>query len=845
MSARACAVALCLTLPCATWAWQGWCRSTVPGGREALGELSSSPLLRESICAMKKDEEVWPSCQAGRRAAQGAQLGEHARISAEAMALAQIPSHLRQPVDLVYYTTGQKLPDISSLPSLQPAAAGSMRERQLRRVYLAEFSELPDVSHSVSDYVLGNERCAVPNLRSDTPERIDSCHQFEGHMGTLNASHWPPLSKAYYRHYHELALAVARRCAQVKDGLKQVTSHTLSSVSDSIIQECEREALALEAFASHFLQDAWSTGHMWNRWGFLVPPESDQDYMAGFYATAMTGIIHGTRSVTDKHDQACMPGPFDRSSGEPIIRYRHGSDPTLHAGGGDLYLESCTALYPEWSVKIMEQLGHDQRAGMLACAALGFREVYLAGPKLGGDVLPPVTTGYGFPGGMPAAATDDVCWNMRLTNLSMRLSLGTRHTVIDVTAFDLADPQWFAGLRPRLLVSRINSTGREALETNLSDYQQGLLAEGFRMAAVKLATRVILAARDAPSETTVATDDPELESFNFVPRSTRWLSDVEQGRIPLMDEKNRDRWKDEPTGLPCSFDHDCHSGHYCDKTLVTLEAGRLVPTPSCVPTAGAVLRAFRSGEAPYWCKADDGNQLARAVAACKQHGGGACSACQEMLEPHLRNACGPDDFKATPMSGQHSLCDLMGVPAQPVYAPYVPGDPASLSRVSLGLCTGAFGATPLTTPVRDGTLSNTAPPPTADDPHGGVVSRTSSVCGGKPQAQWWRFRHEPLTAPHEHVYAVRVQPDSSRLKPRASDVAFEMFRGPGCAETDRIFAPQQLQDSDGDGVLDTILMTETVPAGGAQEICLRVRGATPETYWVRFKFAINPIFLSQ
>ena len=32
-------------------------------------------------------------------------------------------------------------------------------------------------------------------------------------------------------------------------------------------RQCETEALAIEAYAQHYMQDSFSSGHMWERWG--------------------------------------------------------------------------------------------------------------------------------------------------------------------------------------------------------------------------------------------------------------------------------------------------------------------------------------------------------------------------------------------------------------------------------------------------------------------------------------------------------------------------------------------------------------------------------------------------
>jgi hypothetical protein len=81
------------------------CRSSFPGGSIG-GDLATSPILAESVCAMDQREGVYTSCFAGRVAARGKQLGEHAQIAAEAMAIARLPPTLTGPVEVNVYTDG-------------------------------------------------------------------------------------------------------------------------------------------------------------------------------------------------------------------------------------------------------------------------------------------------------------------------------------------------------------------------------------------------------------------------------------------------------------------------------------------------------------------------------------------------------------------------------------------------------------------------------------------------------------------------------------------------------------------------------------------------------------------
>jgi hypothetical protein len=213
--------------------------------------------------------------------------------------------------------------------------------------------------------------------------------------------------------------------------------------------------------------------------------------------------------------------------------------------------------------------------------------------------------------------------------------------------------------------------------------------------------------------------------------------------------------------------------------------------------------------------------------------GDACSACADMLEPHLRDACGPEEVSATqPLSSQHSLCDWLGVTSTPVYAPFADGDDTARSRTALDMCMGKYGPTPITLGIRQPN-STPLPPISAEDPHSHIAT-TTTVCG-RPQAFWKRFRHQPSPSGHSHMYAVRVYGLDRNRNPTADDITLEMFRGPGCTEQDRVpIVPQRL--SSNGGAADTLYFFENVPANSSPEVCIKVNGA-PNRYWTEVKFA--------
>jgi hypothetical protein len=144
--------------------------------------------------------------------------------------------------------------------SVKPVDFGAERTRT-RTMSVPEFAALPDFSYSLTDWVTGNEGC---DPYSDTD--FERCHQFTTHMGALNSSHFVPQSRRFYEHYHLLALDRAAACAALEDSLEAAQPGAADRF-ESVLLACETEAMVLEAIGQHYLQDAWSMGHMWERWG--------------------------------------------------------------------------------------------------------------------------------------------------------------------------------------------------------------------------------------------------------------------------------------------------------------------------------------------------------------------------------------------------------------------------------------------------------------------------------------------------------------------------------------------------------------------------------------------------
>lgn len=829
----------------AALAWEGLCRSEQSvGGRAALGVLLGNPAFDHSICAMHDE----PRCDGGIEAARGVQLGEHTDLTVRAMRAAGLPDALFDPITIRYWTSDVPLFG-GDQESWAPASSGGMRRLVERELFLAELGEGPDISHSLSDYLLGNEHCFVSNVRTADLDEMNACHEFTAHMGPINSTHWPLLARPTYEKLHAHALRVADRCKAMDDAVRARTgTHALGFDMQTRVEACEREALAIEAFASHYLEDAWSSGHMWDRWGPPVPPRSDEDKLRAFLATAMVGLIHGSRGVLDEDDQLCMPGVFPGDPAtSPVVEYRHGDAELLRPAGGDLYLDSCNAGQNGLSVRAIEPLRSSQFDGMLRCVALGFVEVYehtgqrhgaFAGQDLGDYEFAPSVE----------RSTDDGCWDMRVTNQSMVLGLGTMATGLGrVTAVDLTDPKFWSRMAVRYKIDDAVDKGERNLALDLPFFENDRAETEFRTEAIRTAYVMIAEAQGEdgdPGQTDVASGDTSrTASFMGVLRSSHWAQDIRQDAVPYLEHSNPAFWTDLPSSS-CAHDHDCPDRQVCDPSVVVPDGvGGVVPQPACVPHEVGILRAFREAEVPYWC---DGDDLELARAACKQDEE-ACEACIEMVIPHMRNACGPADYvEHAGDVDRRSMCDVFGAGEEGdyVYGPHLDGDQGSLVRTASNLCRGVYGLNTLTERLE--VVGHTdGPPAQAGAAHLGMLTHSGAVCGGEALSEWLRFVHDPPNEDHEHLWAVRAIGWLGGGAGDARQLDVQMFAGPRCGEEDRIDAPRELTDSNADGVSDTITITQTVPAGQTGDVCFRIRGATRETYWHGFRFATAPMWLDQ
>ena len=196
-------------------------------------------------------------------------------------------------------------PGDESTNSGLPGAGRGLRSASthaMRAFRLSDLSAMPDSATTVWDWVAGGEICpptANPNSAFDgipvssSGADINACHDFGRGLGALNVSHFAPLNRQMYEYYHDLAMQRMTECVSLaklihpfyeywdwmspKAGPEASSTpfyrrpfERTSQLNNTEAHECEREAFVFEMFAVHFLEDAWSTGHMWNRWGIFA-----------------------------------------------------------------------------------------------------------------------------------------------------------------------------------------------------------------------------------------------------------------------------------------------------------------------------------------------------------------------------------------------------------------------------------------------------------------------------------------------------------------------------------------------------------------------------------------------
>jgi hypothetical protein len=657
-------LAAALAAPLPARAWESTC---VKNGNGVYAAKDAAARLCEggddaTACASKQDE------------ATGIRVGEHTLLAARSLAgaglapltAARIPS---------YAVTASRFGSVAGTTPGVPAALGRNAAAVRNLTTIPEFAEAPDASYGLADFLTGNEHCfARGAVSSDaakdaaargTTSGADTCHDFSSRMGSVNSTHFGAQARASYMHYHGLALEVARRCAATVARLPTADTYTAKVAST-----CETEALALEMTGQHYLQDAWSSGHMWQRWGTAQFETTADGRVRQQVVAMLSGLIHGWRSVARDYwvlsywqdDQLCMPGFYEAHTpaeeaahAGDLVRYGSAGSSARFAAGGDLYLLPCTAKdqSERWAVASLRADSplRPQYRRLLTCGVRGVSEVYDAGPKTVGarrteDALvePAVTS-----------VRDEACWGQRVTNRSMVLGSAVS------TLARLDDP----ALITRWAIERLPWMASSVTSESVDDATWSAIRDRLRIdfAAYGLAIRQAAALRPD------GLDASELEGTPLLGFAANGQASalITAGAVSYLERPTRAAWT-TATRAACTSDVNCSIDAYCEGATGAASAG------TCVPKEQAILRVFRDGEIPHWCAADTQADLARLQAACRAGTNvDACTTCIDWVRPHAKSLAGA------------STCAALGVAAAVTIGS---GTDTSAERAATRYCRG-------------------------------------------------------------------------------------------------------------------------------------------------------------
>lgn len=599
--------------------------------------LPSTGLAWGSKCRAYEDphrdvEDLEPSdeaCEAGPLAARGRMVlthedeledgrqDEHGEALRYGMEIAGLPPELLDTWVLQVFAGDAEVPTgwISDVDSIAPVPFEEALTDPKRSFTIYEMAQLPDFSFALWDWAGGNETCPLPGADAEAYE----CHRFTSHMGAVNSNHFPPQAGSFYARLHGIALERAGQCQLLHDWLS-ADPEALWRFADTV-QECEVEALTIEAVGQHYLQDIWSSGHMWERWG---SPDLD-DFPGADYEErnetantvgAVAGMIHGVGPLFgpmtdyvplyDMYDPLCDPGDW-------TVQYLD-AEGTPRDCVGDRNL-----------LGVYQGDQAEQAATMFACVEAGIAEVYDAGPRSFGERAPAPAPF--FDDVAVASSTSDECLEHRVTNQSFFTGWGVGAS---------EDPFGKEALADTLLVTLL-----EVLTPDLSSVYTDTELRGFLDELGTMRLHAFNRAQDDPLGTDLANLDEE-------PMTT--LLGVERNR---------------------AYDHAPQLATYQDPPLpwpATSDA-----TAEEAERADLLARTFHKAHAEELCDATSADTLTAAVDHVPEDGDqrhAACRACAELISRHLRVGWDETayDDRAEPR------CEVLGgAPPPLVYQP-IQGD---------------------------------------------------------------------------------------------------------------------------------------------------------------------------
>jgi hypothetical protein len=398
-------------------------------------------------------------------------LDEHRRLWEMTRGQAGLPLTVSATQTLTVFTGADQV-DVggTQVPTLIPAPFESASRVAYRSYSVGEFTQLPDFSWSLWDWASGHETCPLDGASS-----LADCHDFAAHMGPVNSNHFVPQSREYYRHYHQLALARAAECRAV--GLKLAAA---GGRFDDYGRDCEMEALTLEAVGQHYLQDSWSMGHMWERWGSSnltdFPGADVEEKRDRAVLTALVaGFFHGARGVLqalpswttyDVNDAMCAP--WDNVRFKPL-------NGEISQGVGDDYLSL---------------FAHDdpyqlQSSTFFQCAVSGLLEVYVASGELHGSANP-------APGFVSVDPTGEGCFGQRATNQAIAMGAAVNLKIAGWQSSIPLDARFVSLFLPKVA----RSSGKVSVSPKMRNE--------FRLELQRVVTIARLRAKDDPDGTSLA-----------------------------------------------------------------------------------------------------------------------------------------------------------------------------------------------------------------------------------------------------------------------------------------------------------------------------------------------------
>lgn len=506
--------------------------------------LAAQPAFAwESACSKFTNRTLEPAaltggqpCSAGPATARErwvGELDEHRRLWELTREQAGLPAEVSLTKTLTVFTSDAQV-DLGGAQggTLIPAPFSDVTRVAYRSYSVGEFTQLPDFSYALWDWASGHETCPLEGASS-----LADCHDFAAHMGPVNSNHFVPQSRRYYTHYHQLALARANECRALHGKLVSTTRF------DDFLRECELEALTFEAVGQHYLQDSWSMGHMWERWGSSTLADFpgatvDEKRDRAVLTALVSGLFHGARSVLqalpswtsyDVNDAMCAP--FDE------VRFRSGTrEPEM--GVGDNYLFTFTS-------KGALQFQNER---FFQCAVSGLLEVYTAAGETHGVAQPAA----GF---MSVDPTSDACFGQRATNKAIAAGAAVNLKIVGVQTTIPIDARFVGFMLPKVA----RSQGKVAVESKVRNE--------FRFELQRAVTVARLRAKEDPDGTTLASG--QWGSFLGVqPNST-----YDTGLASYVDAA----WPWDPANERTQFIrrtfHRAHAAEWCDEvSLATLDA---------------------------------------------------------------------------------------------------------------------------------------------------------------------------------------------------------------------------------------------------------------------------------